>query len=494
MLRLTDLILTPDRISSSSADWPLPQTTLALLARVAPTNLPVLCTDCYGVAFRRVVDAVHTRSGREEVVLVDLRRNGGTLPAGLPNGARGTRTTLCLDGIEHIDRDGQEAFAAQIARVHYRLLSATDAKLEDLRARWRPDLFALLSTVTVHAPALARRGDEIPALARRRIELLCRELGREVPELSPAAESALRAHAWTGDTAELDAVLVRTLLASGEPTLDAGDLCWEPQPVLALAEAPPSPREPAVDSERAPSGAAERAAVELGARPTAAHERRVDEAEAGRVIAGAPSPTLEALAVELAHQLKNPLVTVKTFVASVDSLCEDPQELSQFRVLTEEAVTRMDELLDGLLAFARLGAASAARIDALSLVRDALRATWRGFASKQVTLEAPDGATLPVLTDVEHLRFAFGTLARHVAETIEARGTLRIEVDGRNGLRFGYRESGAITHLRGAGNASDVGLPLALLLVRGALGRVGGDVEITLEGTSVLIRLRLGPP
>jgi len=37
-------------------------------------------------------------------------------------------------------------------------------------------------------------------------------------------------------------------------------------------------------------------------------------------------------------------------------------------------------------------------------------------------------------------------------------------------------------------------LPLALLLVRGALGRVGGGVDVTLEGTAVVIRLRLASP
>ena len=171
-----------------------------------------------------------------------------------------------------------------------------------------------------------------------------------------------------------------------------------------------------------------------------------------------------------------------------------PHELGQFRALTDDAVTRMDEILEGLLSFARLGAATLERLDVLPLLRDALRATWRGFSSKQVTLDAPDGTTLVARADREHVRFALGALARHVAETIEPRGALAIAVEPQATLLFSYRESGAITHLRGAANAQDSSLPLALLLVRGALGRVGGDVEIALEGTAVSIRLRLSPP
>jgi len=487
MLHLTDLILTPERSTSDPADWYLPQGTRALLAQVAPTSLPVLCIDCYGAAFRRVAAAVHRNSGREELRVVDLRASAGTLPAGLPEGPRAARTTLALDGVEHLDRTGQDVLASQLAVAPYRVLSATDVELEVLRLRWRPDLFALVSTVTVRAPALARRGEQIATLARRRLAALCAELGREVPELTPAAAQALVLHPWDGDLAELDAVLVRTLLASGGAQVDATDLSWRPEPPDATS---------AVLVEHTAQGAhVPEAAPEPVASAAPAGGQHAEPAIRQPLpIASGPSPTLEALAVELAHQLKNPLVTIKTFVGSIESLCQDPHELGQFRALTDDAVTRMDEILEGLLSFARLGAATLERLDVLPLLRDALRATWRGFSSKQVTLDAPDGTTLVARADREHVRFALGALARHVAETIEPRGALAIAVEPQATLLFSYRESGAITHLRGAANAQDSSLPLALLLVRGALGRVGGDVEIALEGTAVSIRLRLSPP
>jgi signal transduction histidine kinase len=206
------------------------------------------------------------------------------------------------------------------------------------------------------------------------------------------------------------------------------------------------------------------------------------------------SPTLEALAVELAHQLKNPLVTIKTFVGSIESLRDDPHELGQFRALTDEAVTRMDETLDGLLSFARLHAPVVEQIDVVAALREALRGAWRALSSKQVELDAPDGASLRATADREHVRFALATLARHVAETVEPRSRLAIAVDEPATLRLEYRESGAITHLRGASHEGESGLPLALLLVRGALARVGGDVEIALDSNVVSIRLRLSPP
>lgn len=490
MLRLTDLILDPEHSPASEADGFLPRTTLVLLARIAPTSLPLLCTACFGAAFGRVAAAVHHASGRDELILIDLRRTAGTIPAGLPRGARAQQATLALDGLECLDGGAQDVLARELAVASFRVVSATDTGLDVLAARWRPDLFALLATVAVRVPALARRAAEIGAIACARITTLSAALGRPAPELLPDAVEALAGHAWPGDLAELDAVLVRTLLECG-PRIGDGDLRWRPMAASGEESAcrvtvPPEacpvadPPHPADGSRADPAPASEARRTALGSATLAA--------------TAGPSPTLEALAVELAHQLKNPLVTIKTFVATAEALSADAQELAQFRALTDEAVSRMDELLEGLLSFARLGAVALARLDAMPVLRDALRATWRSFSAKQVTLDAPEGATLSAETDLDHLRFVFATLARHLAETIEPRSTLAIAVEPDALLRFSYRESGAITHLRGVASADGAGLPLALLLVRGALGRVGGDVKIALDGTDVSIRLRLAPP
>lgn len=537
MLHLTDLMPDPALSLATGTDWFLPQQTLDLLARVAPTSLPLLCTSAFGAAFRRLATAVHLASGRADLVFVDLRRSAGTLPAGLPEGRRASDTTLALDGIEHLDDAAQDILAELLVRSPFRLISATDAAADVLQARWRADLLARLGTVTVAAPALARRGEAIAEVARERLTVLSRDLGRAAPELSDDAALALADHAWPGDLAELDAVLARTLLATSGPLIDgvqirfradgacdpiesaaaddaiaiarpvrrAPDDCAQDRPAESRTPVADDTAEPEPElAEAKPGPTSDEALIATLPAPGLFRTRRDDEpraaapavapsASATAQLSGA-SPTLEALAVELAHQLKNPLVTIKTFVGSIESLRDDPHELGQFRALTDEAVTRMDEILDGLLAFARLHAPVVEPIDVVAALRDALRGAWRALSSKQVELDAPEGASLRARADREHVRFALATLARHVAETIEPRSRLAISVEEPTTLRLEYRESGAITHLRGASHDGQSGLPLALLLVRGALARVGGDVEIALESNVVSIRLRLSPP
>src|SRR5439155_647589 len=63
---------------------------------------------------------------------------------------------------------------------------------------------------------------------------------------------------------------------------------------------------------------------------------------------------LEFLLAELAHELRNPLVTIKTFAQHLPALLDDAELRQRFAGLAEEAIGRMDDLLENALQFARL--------------------------------------------------------------------------------------------------------------------------------------------
>ncbi len=457
----------------------VPPESAGLLSRVARSRLPILCLESYGPSFARLAAAVHAESRRDRLTLVDLRAVPQGLRAGLADAETAERATLAVDGIELLDRTAQGALLTSLDGDRLRLICATLVSIEELRDLCGPELFALASTFAVLAPALARRGPAIEEVAIARIERLCMDLERHPAHLSPAAVAALATHSWPGDLAELDAVLARTLLATDAEILEPPDLRWTPQPA--------APSRPASHPHRAPGGAPSAEVpppAALGAPPSP---------ELASAAAGPPGfapEATEALALELAHQLKNPLVTVKTFVQSVAHLSLDPVELARFRELTEEAVERMDAALEELLGFARLPLAKMASVDALELLRAALRHAWGSFLDKEVTVTGPDGARLAVCTDPEHLRIAFAVLARHVLESIEPRTALDISIDPAGTITLTYREAGAATHLRGVAGQGRDGLPLALLLVRGALARAGSGLAVDYDRRRVQIALR----
>ena len=89
-----------------------------------------------------------------------------------------------------------------------------------------------------------------------------------------------------------------------------------------------------------------RAAETLRDRPAAASLR-------GRAENGRRARELELIIAELAHELKNPMVTIKTFSENLEQLLNDPGLRDKFVGLTRDAIDRMDGFLEELLRFSR---------------------------------------------------------------------------------------------------------------------------------------------
>ncbi|MGE3273528.1 MAG: sigma-54-dependent transcriptional regulator [Vicinamibacterales bacterium] len=104
-------------------------------------------------------------------------------------------------------------------RVDVRLVAATNRQLKAaVQARqFREDLFFRLSVFPVTVPPLRDRDGDIPRLARHFVERTCRDLGRPLLALTPAAEDALQAYAWPGNVRELQNAVERAvILADGD--------------------------------------------------------------------------------------------------------------------------------------------------------------------------------------------------------------------------------------------------------------------------------------
>jgi hypothetical protein len=462
--------------------WSLPLASARTLERVAPTFAPILCLDCYGTAFARVARAIHGASRRRDgLIAVDLRGDDEATLANLLRSRSLPRATLAIDGIERLDHDLQNALIRALDQERLRLISGTALAIEDLCERLQAELFAIASTVAVRAPALAALGEEIGAVAAARAAESAPALGRRARVLSPAAVRALAGHAWPGDAAELDGVLFRTLLAVSGDSLEAHDLRWNPA-------SPLDPETPADDhATRGPP-------ISIREKPIPAAAEPVPESDLPSPVTAAPAtwlaPPTEAIALELAHQIKNPLVAVKTFVQSVGELPAAPPDLAQFCKETDRAIHRIDDAVEEMLAFARLGPPHADTVDVLEILRDSFRAAWSEFAGKEVTISGPNGASLPVLGDDEHLRQALGTLTRHLLESIEPRSTVEVAVAPPGEVVLRYREWGALTHLRGLGGFEPQNLPLAMLLARSALARGGSALEVKRTEGLVEVALR----
>jgi len=307
-------------------------------------------------------------------------------------------------------------------------------------------------------PPLAARAAELPALAAAVVEGLGRRLGVEPPRLAAEAVERLRAHAWPGDLAELEAVLARALLLAGG-VVEAAHLDLAAEPPAAMAATPAAE----------PGGAA-----------------------------------LEYLLAELAHELRNPLVTIKTFADHLPALLEDAELRTRFATLTGDAIERMDGLLENVIAFARLGVPHREAVEVGPILARVLAELEPELAGRNVRVRQAAAPTARCAADPEHLAYALRNLFAGVAREVAAREQLMLDATA-NGvvtLRFtaGAEAADRLRRLAAPGEATSLGdptlLPLAFRLARAVLERNGGTLAVVPEAgeaTSVVIRLPTTP-
>jgi two-component system response regulator HydG len=231
---------------------------LAVMERVAPTDVPVLVEGESGTGKDVVARAIHGMSKRSGGPFIAL--NMSAIPEGLAEselfghekgaftGADATRPgffaeadggTLLLDEIGLLlptlqakllrvlqDGDYIPVGGRRARKANVRVLCATN---EDLRrrveeGRFREDLFYRIRVLPLRLPPLRERRDDIPLLCEHLLRKHALRLGRPPLQPAPEAMRALLEHSWPGNVRELEHALERALLLARGDVITPGDL------------------------------------------------------------------------------------------------------------------------------------------------------------------------------------------------------------------------------------------------------------------------------
>lgn len=255
---------------------PRSQALRAEVEQVAPSDAGVLITGESGTGKELIARYLHSRSPRSAApfvavgcgafseALVDSELFGhehGAFP-----GAFGAQPgwfeeahggTIFLDEVNDLplavqnkllrvlqQREVVRVGGRQPIPIDVRVVAAASVDLQELvrQQRFRKDLYYRLNVVSLEVHTLRERPGDIVPLARHFIDAYSRRLGYPRPQLTPAAERALRQSAWPGNVRELENTIHRTLLLGDGRTLDAADLrlSGSGRPA-APAEADPEP-------------------------------------------------------------------------------------------------------------------------------------------------------------------------------------------------------------------------------------------------------------
>ncbi len=392
--------------------------------------------------------------------------------------ATGRHLTLCLENLDRVSPELQRELVNWIELGVPRLPLAP----EDLRwvatidehGALLPELIDALAPLPVHLPPLRERPEAIRPFALATVEQWTRARGIE-RRLGEDALTRLEAWRWPGNLRELESVVLRLLASADGPEIDAAA-------VDALLRSP-------LDTGTDPLRGAPQAVV------AAPHEtpRAVPEEEGlpEATVLSDEEPTeaprgaeLRELAAALAHELRNPLVSVRTFAELLPERFDDPEFRTAFRDHARLDLALVEERLARLACFSELGPGEPLPVNVTALLdrkleqrREEIRRR-RLLVLRELETEAPWARS-----DAPSLDFVFDCLLslalreRPGSSDLYLASRRQTNVEGKSMLRVLFRfRDGALGS--GAGELVPSRHSLDLWLARAAAAIAGARMRV----------------
>ena len=437
-----------DRFRRWFSDLELPE----LLRAVDPhlATVPVLIRGEAGTGRTVIAQYIHIFGGSTGGSFVHLPCRGisGTAPAVLEliRGATsdGEALTICLEDVDALAplvqrqlriwiENGLPHGTVRAERVRWIATAREedpwsgggelDATLEDA-----------LAGIVIRIPPLRDRMEALDAMVASAAASWCQQHGQRMRSFTPEAMAALREVLWLGNVREVEATVARTLASHGEDPIGEADL------VIAAQSA---------ESE---IGSAKPNSVFLDALPGSEPESPEPSEPQFEPIPTPPQPEplptpasdpdgaerLRELVGSIAHEIRNPLVAVRTFAQLLPERFDDPEFRRKAADIVGADVRRIESVVERLVRLAELDTPESKAVDVASLLETALEAQRETIQRRRlVVLTELDRRAPHALGDPEQLRFAFESLLDKALELVPDRGDLyfasRYHADGLDG-------------------------------------------------------------
>ena len=448
----------------------IPKEAGTLARRAVTSRLPVLICGEPGTGKGRLARAIDAGCGDGRFVALPATTCSR---ATLEQAARlaAGNLTVFVPQVQDLTPDGQQflldlldcgGLASDAGWHAVRVIASTTHSLDQLARRFDSNLYYRLSVLPITLPPLRERTDDIVGLVAHITDDLCRALATAPVTFTRRALERLSRYFWFGNLAELEAVLTRTLILNHAASLDAEDLLF-------------------------------------GYGPLVPRRRITRDAPANTVTVAPASPAVVDLVInELAHEFKNPMVTIKTVAQHLERLLADEAGREQVARLTGEAVDRMDRALENLLQFTRFRSPAPSEVALNALLAPCLTDLTPTLSERRVLLHYRPPEPLAVFVDPEQISYAMENLLRTIARELPEGETLSIHPLGTNAVisvefnGSGHAIADKLTGFLDHSYPSDAPpLPLGLLFAKTLIERNGGHIEMrrATEGAAITISL-----
>ena len=223
---------------------------------------------------------------------------------------------------------------------------------------------------------------------------------------------------------------------------------------------------------------------------------------------------LGTLAAGMAHEIRNPLSTIKTFVQLLPRKMEKPGFLEKFQRTVPRELDQINRLVEDLLELARVPKYNFEKTDIKSLLEQTIDFLEEEMKKQQIDCQCEHSSDLPsIQADVSQLAKAFNNLIRNAVQAMPSGGKLLIKalyqkehleitpkLTVKNGLiTLIFQDTGVGVSPEDMKNifnpfftTKDIGTGLGLAITHKVITEHGGQIDVeSHEGKGTLFRIYL---
>jgi len=151
------------------------------------------------------------------------------------------------------------------------------------------------------------------------------------------------------------------------------------------------------------------------------------------------------LAAGLAHEIRNPLVSIKTFIQLLPEKFHDSEYRQAFSQIASQEVERINNLIQELLNFARPAPINKQPTDLVKIIERSLFLLDPEFRKRSIDIEKRLPAEAFLMGDAEQLHRVFSNLLLNSIQAIDQSGRITVEIiqnPGENRLLVNFKDTG----------------------------------------------------
>lgn len=470
----------------------LTRETANLVRRFAATGLPILLSGEIGCGQERVARGIHFLGGRfgswvllhaaeintayldQKSLQLSWCRSSGALPV-----------TLIIENVDQLSLSGQvklvnflEEEEAQFGRCRLITTARVDILEKVYRDELLESLYHRLATLKLSLRPLRERRADVPAIASWFCQFYASYLGLGKVSLSADANERLSNYLWFGNLNEMETVIARTLALQRKSWIEAADLIFD----FSVAGELPAFKELVRSANQQKS--------ELEGAESLTQSRNILHTETRTENSHAQPEDLSVLIHELAHELKNPMVTIKTFAQLLTDRYQDENFRARFQDVVGCDIERMDDLLELMIEFADFAQPRWRKVELQEKLRSALSEVTNECSRRQAQIRwKGNGYSREIKADETQVMYVLKAVLLAVLSQVKMGSEIEINVEKQGCVAISYfREAGrvaSITHYfdKSSSSRSETVLPLRILLAKQLVERNGGNIILDYSDT-----------